>query len=138
MKALLITVFNIANHHYLHVFIYFILFVCVFRVKSKRRFVQPNNGFMVQLRLFHKMGWKIDPTHEKFKLYRLRMAADKVRKGTVPLIDFAIFMIFSLMSLNYAEVIGESYTIKEWWFCFRNYSFVSCCFILINFLVIVN
>lgn len=51
------------------------------RIKTKRRFVQPNNGFMVQLRLFHKMGWKIDPSHEKFKLYRLRMAADKVRKG---------------------------------------------------------
>lgn len=28
------------------------------------------------------MGWKIDSNHEKFKLYRLRMAADKVRKGT--------------------------------------------------------
>lgn len=28
------------------------------------------------------MGWKIDPNHEKFKLYRLKMAADKVRKGT--------------------------------------------------------
>lgn len=52
-----------------------------FRVKSKRRFVQPNNGFMLQLRLFHKMGWKIDSNHEKFKLYRLRMAADNVRKG---------------------------------------------------------
>lgn len=52
-----------------------------FRVKSKRRFVQPNNGFIVQLRLFHKMGWKIDSNHEKFKLYRLRKAADYVRKG---------------------------------------------------------
>lgn len=50
-------------------------------VKSKRRFVQPNNGFIVQLRLFHKMNWKIDSHHEKYKLYRLRMAADKVRKG---------------------------------------------------------
>lgn len=27
------------------------------------------------------MGWKIDPNHEKHKLYRLRMAADKFRKG---------------------------------------------------------
>ncbi|XP_031626336.1 dual specificity protein phosphatase MPK-4 [Contarinia nasturtii] len=53
------------------------------RVKSKRRFVQPNNGFMVQLRLFHKMGWRIDSNHEKFKLYRLRMAADKVRKAKI-------------------------------------------------------
>lgn len=52
-----------------------------FRVKSKRSIVQPNNGFTVQLRLYHKMGWKIDPYHEKHKLYRLRMAADKFRKG---------------------------------------------------------
>lgn len=36
---------------------------------------------MTQLRLFHKMGWKIDQNHEKFKLYRLRLAADNVRKG---------------------------------------------------------
>lgn len=58
-----------------------ILMTLYCRVKSKRRFVQPNNGFVVQLRLFHKMGWKIDANHEKYKLYRLRMAADKVRKG---------------------------------------------------------
>lgn len=45
--------------------------------------MQPNNGFMVQLRLFHKMGWKIDGNHEKFKLYRLRMAADKFRKAKI-------------------------------------------------------
>lgn len=51
------------------------------RVKSKRIFVRPNAGFTIQLRLFHKMGWKIDPTHEKFKVYRMRLAADKVRKG---------------------------------------------------------
>lgn len=36
---------------------------------------------MTQLRLFHKMGWKIDHNHEKYKLYRLRLAADSVRKG---------------------------------------------------------
>lgn len=55
------------------------------RVKSKRIFVHPNVGFMMQLRLYHKMGWKIDPNHEKYKLYRLRLAADKVRKGNYSL-----------------------------------------------------
>uniref|UniRef100_T1GAI1 protein-tyrosine-phosphatase n=1 Tax=Megaselia scalaris TaxID=36166 RepID=T1GAI1_MEGSC len=29
-------------------------------VKSKRKFVQPNNGFVKQLKLFHKMNYKID------------------------------------------------------------------------------
>lgn len=38
---------------------------------------------MIQLRLFHKMGWKIDPFHEKFKIYRMRLAADKVRKAKI-------------------------------------------------------
>lgn len=51
------------------------------RVKSKRIFVRPNVGSMNQCRLFHKMGWKIDVQHEKYKVYRMRLAADKVRKG---------------------------------------------------------
>lgn len=38
---------------------------------------------MIQLRLFHKMGWKIDSSHEKFKVYRMRLAADKVRKAKI-------------------------------------------------------
>lgn len=53
------------------------------RVKAKRIFVQPNSGFTIQLRLFHKMGWKIDPIHEKFKMYRMRLAADKMRKAKI-------------------------------------------------------
>lgn len=55
--------------------------VIISSVKSKRRFVQPNPGFTTQLRLFHKMGWQIDVHHEKYKVYRLRLAADKFRKG---------------------------------------------------------
>lgn len=27
------------------------------------------------------MGWKIDTAHEKYKVYRMKLAADKVRKG---------------------------------------------------------
>lgn len=57
------------------------LLICSRSVKSKRKFVHPNAGFMIQLRLFHKMGWKIDKSHEKYKLYRLKLAADNVRKG---------------------------------------------------------
>lgn len=55
----------------------------MYRVKAKRIFVRPNAGFMIQLRLFHKMGWKIDAFHEKFKVYRMRLAADKVRKAKI-------------------------------------------------------
>lgn len=70
-------------------FLYWFRFIIVIRaiwpllkrVKKRRIFVQPNAGFTIQLRLFHKMGWKIDPQHEKYKVYRMRLAADKVRKG---------------------------------------------------------
>lgn len=50
-------------------------------MKSKRRFVGPNPGFIFQLRLFYKMGWRIDPNNEQYKMHRLKLAADKVRKG---------------------------------------------------------
>lgn len=52
---------------------------------------------MIQLRLFHKMGWKIDTNHEKFKLFRLRMAADKVRKG---ILLFALILMTNITNLQ--------------------------------------
>lgn len=51
------------------------------RVKSKRRFVMPNPGFINQLKLFSIMNYRIDPQNEKYKLFRLKLAADNVRKG---------------------------------------------------------
>lgn len=45
------------------------------------------------------MGWKIDPNHEKFKLYRLRMAADKVRKGTL------LWSIHELLTLKIITIL---------------------------------
>lgn len=51
-------------------------------VKSQRRFVQPNNGFIAQLKLWHFMGYNIDIDCLKYKLYRLRLAGEQMRKGT--------------------------------------------------------
>ncbi|XP_062563420.1 dual specificity protein phosphatase MPK-4 [Armigeres subalbatus] len=51
------------------------------RVKSKRRFVMPNPGFINQLKLFSIMNYRIDPLNEKYKLFRLKLAADNVRKA---------------------------------------------------------
>ncbi|XP_055609197.1 dual specificity protein phosphatase MPK-4 [Uranotaenia lowii] len=51
------------------------------RVKSKRRFVMPNPGFINQLKLYSIMGFRIDPTNERYKLHRLKLAADNVRKA---------------------------------------------------------
>ncbi|XP_058824260.1 dual specificity protein phosphatase MPK-4 isoform X2 [Topomyia yanbarensis] len=53
----------------------------LYRVKSKRGFVMPNPGFINQLRLFALMNYTIDPQNEKYKLFRLKLAADNVRKA---------------------------------------------------------
>lgn len=50
-------------------------------VRSKRRFVQPNSGFIAQLKLWHLMGYHIDVDYHEYKLYRLRLAGDQMRKG---------------------------------------------------------
>ncbi|XP_053695320.1 dual specificity protein phosphatase MPK-4 [Sabethes cyaneus] len=55
--------------------------VALHRVKSKRRFVMPNPGFINQLKLFYLMNYRIDPLNEKYKLFRLKLAADNVRKA---------------------------------------------------------
>lgn len=49
-------------------------------VKSKRKFVQPNNGFVRQLKLFHRMNYKIDESYLKYKIYRLKSVGNQVAK----------------------------------------------------------
>lgn len=53
------------------------------RVKSKRRFVGPNPGFVLQLKLFKKMNFKIEPQNPYYKSYRLRLAGSQVRKAKI-------------------------------------------------------
>lgn len=52
-------------------------------VKAKRRFVSPNPGFMAQLHLYEDMDYGVDNTNVQFKMYRLQIAADKVRKARI-------------------------------------------------------
>uniref|UniRef100_A0A182VRE3 Uncharacterized protein n=1 Tax=Anopheles minimus TaxID=112268 RepID=A0A182VRE3_9DIPT len=51
------------------------------RVKAKRCFVMPNPGFVNQLKLYGRMAYRIDRTNERYKLFRLRLAGDNVRKA---------------------------------------------------------
>ncbi|KFB46988.1 hypothetical protein ZHAS_00014997 [Anopheles sinensis] len=51
------------------------------RVKAKRRFVMPNPGFVNQLKLYARMAYRIDRSNERYKLFRLRLAGDNVRKA---------------------------------------------------------
>lgn len=55
-------------------------------VKSKRHLVGPNQGFIQQLRLYHRMGFQINQQDEKYKIFRLRIAADKIQKGKFEII----------------------------------------------------
>lgn len=50
------------------------------RVKAKRCIVYPNNGFVSQLKLYSQMQYTIDPKNMHYKVYRLNLAADRVRK----------------------------------------------------------
>ncbi|KAJ8972808.1 hypothetical protein NQ317_009504 [Molorchus minor] len=50
------------------------------RVKAKRSIVYPNQGFVSQLKLFREMGYTVDPKNMHFKMFKLNVAADKVRK----------------------------------------------------------
>lgn len=52
-----------------------------FRVKSRRTFVGPNAGFEAQLQLFERMGFTIDSSNLQYRIYRLKLAAEKVKKG---------------------------------------------------------
>ncbi|XP_017137583.1 dual specificity protein phosphatase MPK-4 [Drosophila miranda] len=52
-------------------------------VRGKRRFVQPNSGFITQLKLFGRMGCKIDPSYQRYKMHRLRLAGEQMRKAKI-------------------------------------------------------
>ncbi|XP_042242891.1 dual specificity protein phosphatase MPK-4-like isoform X2 [Homarus americanus] len=45
------------------------------RVKSRRRCVGPNSGFLGQLLLYQMMGWNLVENNLQYRLYRLKAAA---------------------------------------------------------------
>ncbi|KAG8228207.1 hypothetical protein J437_LFUL004332 [Ladona fulva] len=53
------------------------------RVKSCRRFVGPNRGFIAQLCLYEDMGWCIDRDYLGFRLFRLQISADQIQKAKI-------------------------------------------------------
>ncbi|KAK9499142.1 hypothetical protein O3M35_003645 [Rhynocoris fuscipes] len=50
------------------------------RVKNKRKYVAPNAGFEAQLKLYETMKFTIDEKCFQYILFRLRIAAEKVRQ----------------------------------------------------------
>lgn len=50
------------------------------KVKNKRSIVYPNQGFVAQLKLYKEMNYKLDKNFVKYKVFRLNLAAEKVRR----------------------------------------------------------
>lgn len=51
------------------------------KVKSKRRCVGPNSGFLKQLLVYQNMGWTVTDTNIQYRLYRLAGAAFSLRSA---------------------------------------------------------
>ncbi|CAG9575365.1 unnamed protein product [Danaus chrysippus] len=49
-------------------------------VKSKRRFIGPNNGFVAQLKLFGHMEYRLNRDDPRYKQFRLKMAGQKLKQ----------------------------------------------------------
>lgn len=53
------------------------------KAKSKRRIIQPNNGFAQQCKLFHRMNFSIDTNCKGYKIFRLKLAAEKIKSAKI-------------------------------------------------------
>ncbi|XP_059051388.1 dual specificity protein phosphatase MPK-4-like [Achroia grisella] len=49
-------------------------------VKSKRRFISPNIGFVAQLKLFGHIGFTLNKEDPRYKQFRLKMAGQKLKQ----------------------------------------------------------
>ena len=52
-------------------------------LRSKRPCVHPNDGFMHQLLLYERMGFKLDPNFKPYKLYRLVCIHNNVKQTKI-------------------------------------------------------
>ncbi|KAG5878667.1 hypothetical protein JTB14_015600 [Gonioctena quinquepunctata] len=58
------------------------------RVKVKRKIVSPNKGFVSQLKLYQEMGYRIVKNNKLYKIHRLNIAAERMRKVKVLTTEF--------------------------------------------------
>jgi len=53
------------------------------KVRSKREIIQPHDSFLAQLRLYESMEFSIDPENLQFKMFKLHMAAMRMRQAKI-------------------------------------------------------
>lgn len=54
------------------------------RVKTRRDIINPNEGFVQQLKLYEEMGYQLDYSNMHYKFHLLTVAAEGIRKGQKP------------------------------------------------------
>ncbi|GJP45254.1 hypothetical protein CLOM_g4665 [Closterium sp. NIES-68] len=47
-------------------------------LQSKHPLASPNNGFLHQLRMFHSMGWAVNPHHSDYSRFKLQLLARRI------------------------------------------------------------
>ena len=52
-------------------------------MKGKRECINPHDGFLAQLKLYEQMEYDLDPSNVQFKMFKLRLAAERMRKAKV-------------------------------------------------------
>ena len=57
--------------------------IAIQRVKSKRSSVNPNPGFMAQLRLWEAMKFRLESNCLRYKMYKLHIVSEKIRKSKI-------------------------------------------------------
>eukprot|EP00095_Tigriopus_kingsejongensis_P000103 snap_masked-scaffold1424_size42081-processed-gene-0.5 protein:Tk00103 transcript:snap_masked-scaffold1424_size42081-processed-gene-0.5-mRNA-1 annotation:"dual specificity protein phosphatase 12-like" len=53
------------------------------RVKVKRDCVNPHEGFLAQLKLYESMDYHLDPSNVQFKMFKQRLASERMRKAKI-------------------------------------------------------
>ena len=51
------------------------------QIRSCRKQIRPNPGFISQLVMYEQMGTTLDPKHKRFKLLQMIAAGNVMKKG---------------------------------------------------------
>ena len=53
------------------------------KIKAKRDCINPHEGFRSQLRLYEAMDYHLDPSNVQFKMFKLKLASERMRKAKI-------------------------------------------------------
>ncbi len=53
------------------------------KVRAKRECINPHDGFLAQLKLYESMEYHLDPSNVQFKMFKLHLAGERMRKAKI-------------------------------------------------------